>query len=306
MNAIQNVLQLPTRIGKEQPPTESNYYADIFATRRAANEAHIVQKYGEKYLPYQWEIICAEKELEPCATCTGFPCSKKSNKNFTVEINVFASEPLVDIRYRPCEFETQRRFKAKVEKLKGLSRIPAEYIGKTFEDYTVDLNNFTAVKVAKKLVEMPDKGAYFFGNVGTGKTLLAAIIAQEIIKRGRQVIFATVPEISKQLRSTFKNNSKITEAEILETLENAETLVLDDIGMEKPTRFVCSTICALLNERYNSRLQTIMTSNYRLKELEAIFNNPCDGDETFDGTRIYDRCKQICVPVELKGNSRRA
>lgn len=258
-----------------------------------------------------YQIIRAEKANAACEGCKGLPCQKKygwlnPNAVYTFQyIHEFNCKAFT-IRSTPCKYAEAQSAQKKIARLQGLSKIPAEYLGKTFADYQVDEDNGYAVKMAKKLLEHTDKGAYFYGKVGTGKTLLAAIVAQELIKQGRQVIFATVPAISKQLRSTFNGKSETTESEILAQLETAQTLILDDVGMEKPTRFICGTICNLFNERYNSRLQTIMTSNYTLKELESIFNNPTDGNATLDGTRIYDRCKQMCLPIELKGTSRRA
>ncbi len=281
-------------------------------TAGSTNKPHWIIEHGERICTQYgvtekdvYPILQAEKEIAQCEGCTGLPCQKKSNKFVIPRVITDELPNYTAIRYFKCQRGFESEMQAKIDKMQGLSKIPPEYVGKTFADYDVDERNNIAVEMAKRLIERPDKGAYFFGNVGTGKTLLAAITAQEIIKRGRQVIFATVPAISKQLRSTFGSNSKTTEAEILEQLETAQTLILDDVGMEKPTRFVCSTLCNLFNERYNSRLQTIMTSNYTLKQLADIFNNPTDGGTTLDGTRIYDRCKQMCMPVELKGESRR-
>lgn len=253
-------------------------------------------------------ILRQEEKLKECENCTGLPCKKSNDKCQIPEIEVYASCGItnVKIKYSTCKYERVRRIQAAEHKKFGLSKIPPEYLGKTFEDYQVDTNNAYAVEVAKKLIEHPEQGAYFFGGVGTGKTFLAAIIAQEAIKRGRSVIFVTVPTISVRIRSTFQKNSTLTEGDVLEKLYTVPTLILDDIGIEKPTRFVCSTLCNIFNERYNARLQTIMTSNYQLKELENIFNNPTDENTpTFDGSRIYDRCKQMCIPIELKGRSRR-
>lgn len=249
-------------------------------------------------------ILRTEKEIRQCENCAGLPCSKK-NPCITPRIINNADTGYLDFTGDFCRYQKAQNLQNEIAKKFGLSKIPPEYLGKTFEDYEVDDNNSRAFNAAKKLIELPNQGVFFYGNVGTGKTLLAAILAQEVIKRGRQVIFATVPTISMQIRSTFKNNSNLTETDILEKLYKVPTLILDDVGMEKPTRFICSTIANIFNERYNSKLQTILTSNYSLKELENIFNHPSDGGETLDGTRIFDRCKQMCFPIELKGNSRR-
>ena len=253
-------------------------------------------------------ILLREKEQKECEDCLGLPCKKRQNKCVQIFICPYTVKGVTwaKIEYLNCKYEVMHQKQTAIQRKFGLSRIPTEYLGKTFDDYNVDSNNAYAVEVAKKLIEYPDKGAYFFGNVGTGKTFLAAIIAQEVMKQGRQVFFATVPTISTKIRSTFNTKEKLTEGDILEKLYTVPTLILDDIGIEKPTRFVCSTLCNIFNERYNARLQTIMTSNYPLKALENIFNNPTDEKEpTFDGSRIYDRCKQMCIPIELKGNSRR-
>lgn len=252
------------------------------------------------------QIIRAEKEIAACKNCSGFPCKKVKRQNTTPKIIYNSEYREIIVMEADCKYEKARRAQLTLKRRYGLSKIPPEYSGKTFADYKVDANNSYAVEVAKALIDRPNNGAYFFGSVGTGKTLLAAITAQEIIRRGRQAIFATIPTISMQLRSTFNTNAPISETEILEKLTTVPTLILDDVGVEKATRFVCSTLANIFNERYNARLQTIMTSNYRLKELEKIFNNPTDSKEpTLDGTRIYDRCKQMCTPVEFKGKSRR-
>ena len=244
------------------------------------------------------KVINTENEMAYCKDCGGTYCKKIYSERIYKTAIWDEEIKAIKIVSAPCQRLIQSKYK--------LSKIPLAYIGKTLEDYSVDSNNAYAVEVAKKLIESPNKGAYFYGSVGTGKTFLASIIAQEVIKRGRNVIFATVPTISARIRSTFNAKEKLTEEDILEKLYTIPTLVLDDIGIEKPTRFVCSTLCNIFNERYNARLQTIMTSNYPLKALENIFNNPTDEKEpTFDGSRIYDRCKQMCIPIELKGNSRR-
>lgn len=261
----------------------------------------IKQHYGDLSKREMSRVLRYEKEIEICRNCKGLPCKKLDHKLSKPTLSRAWKNELVLTFDDWCEYEKTRRFNNKF----GLANIPQEYLGKTFDDYEVDKNNEVAVKAAKKLAELTNKGAYFYGNVGTGKTYLASIIAQEILKRGRNVIFATVPTISMQIRSSYNNKTGYSEAQILEKLYKVPTLILDDIGIEKPTRFVCSTLCNIFNERYNARLQTIMTSNYSLKEMAEIFNNPSDSQKTLDGTRIYDRCKQMCFPIELKGGSRR-
>lgn len=268
-----------------------------------AQVGSVIEKPKEEWQQYEMRRI--EREIAQCEGCKGLPCQKKRNKHFIPKISYDEQLKNWYVAQCICKYQKLAMQEKRAKKMFDLAKIPAEYLGKTFADYKVDKNNAYAVEVAQALITRPNNGAYFYGKVGTGKTLLAAILAQEVIRQGREVAFVTVPTISTMLRSTFNNNSKISELDILEKLYSVPTLILDDVGLEKPTRFICSTICNIFNERYNARLQTILTSNYRLKELEKIFNNPSDGGATLDGSRLYDRCKEMCAPVEFGGESRR-
>ena len=268
------------------------------------NHDRILEKYGEEGVKNLHRILKCERLAAQCAQCDGTKCIYGTNTKWIFNLR---DGHLIEY-YVPCPHAAAKaaaKAQAELQEKFKLTNIPPEYIGKTFADYTADANNETAIKAAHAIIKNPKLGVYFYGGVGTGKTFLASIVAQELLKAGREVIFATIPTLSMKLRSTFKKNAEITEVDILEKLYKVDTVIIDDVGMEKPTRFVASTLCNLFNERYNARRQTIITSNYSLKILEYIYNNPSEGGETLDGTRIYDRCKQMCRPVCLKGDSRR-
>ena len=297
-----------SRLAKEQEQLQEEINALMEESKVRFNaefedaKKRLENQYGEITRDEYFEIRQAERHNQKCAGCKGLPCA---NNGFVQKISRTKFGKL-NVCYCTCEYKKAWQQEYEIEKKFGISKIPQEYYRKTWDDYIVDIDNYDAVEFAKKLADHPDKGAYFYGGVGTGKTFLASLVAQEVLKLGREVIFCTVPVLSTKLRSTFKENSTINENELLEKLYTADTLILDDIGMEKPTRFVCSTLCSIFNERYNAKLQTILTSNYSLKTLEKIFNNPTDAkEETIDGSRIYDRCKQMCIPVKLGGKSRR-
>lgn len=256
----------------------------------------------------EWDVKLidrAEREDAPCINCPGLPCQKSIAKGYRNVIKIVDDN--IEIRLCPCEFEKSRREQARISRLFRQSKIPAQYFGKTFADYVIDKNNVDAVDIAKYLIETPTAGAYFYGSFGTGKTFLAAIIAQEIVKQGKAVLFASVPEISSTIRATFnrKKDDEPGEDAVYETLYNVHTLILDDIGTEKPTKFVCEMLGKIINNRYNAQKQTIITSNYDIETIRTIYDSPTDSKPMLDGSRIYDRCKQMCSPVRLRGESRR-
>lgn len=84
-------------------------------------------------------------------------------------------------------------------------------------------------------MEYQDKGALFYGATRTGKTLLSAIVAQEKIKRGIAVAFASVPDLLMDIRDSF---GTVRTAEILRLIQKSPCLVLDDLGAERMSEWV--------------------------------------------------------------------
>ena len=167
---------------------------------------------------------------------------------------------------------------------------------------SVDNSNRNAVTFAKQALNS-NVGAYFFGECGTGKTFLAALIAQEFLQDGKSVIFIKVPSLLDDIKATFDGKGR--ELDLLDELRTANLVVLDDFGMEKPTQWAGSTLCKVLDMRYdNPTGRTIITSNLSPKELAEHLNNASDG-ANLNGSRIADRLREICKPILLKGTSRR-
>ena len=163
-----------------------------------------------------------------------------------------------------CDHERARREQRRLSRLIHSCGLPPAYTGKTFGDYFVSEGAERAVKVARWLCEYQDKGALFYGATGTGKTLLAAIVAQEKMKRGISVVFVSVPDLPMDIRDSFGTGRT---AEILRSVQRAPCLVLDDLGAERMSEWVGEQVFAILNYRSTHELQTIITSNYGLEAL---------------------------------------
>lgn len=220
-------------------------------------------KYGE-FDERDWrEVQSADEELAQCAGCEG-QCLKTHsrwvkpvirNENGTIVVNAAL-----------CRYARHNQIKSGCR----LAKIPPKYVGKTFADYVQTADNREGLQIAKWLVsEKPDKGAYFYGGVGTGKTLLAAIVAQEFIGDGNRVIFGDVPSLLVDIKSTF--DGKTSTAAFVEELLDADLLVLDDIGAEKITDWSAEQVYLLINGRYNAAKPTVVTSNYDFEALVARY-----------------------------------
>lgn len=239
-----------------------------------------------------------------CAKCSGYPCRKARNVGFKMKINNVQNFGLYVV-HEKCDIYKQVEIEKKIKS----SGIPRRYADKTFAEYVVDANNEMAIKFAKKVLSRGESGGYFYGEVGTGKTFLASLIAKEFIKSGKTALFRKTSDLLDEFYGVIRGTSQSSEQELLQALYTVDLLVLDDFGLEKPTQFVGATLCKILDARYNHPdVTTIITSNYNIAELKHRLDNPTDGEKEsrcLNGSRIYDRCVEICKTVVFKGTSRR-
>lgn len=133
-------------------------------------------------------------------------------------------------------------------------------------------------------------GLYLFSETkGSGKTRMAASIANELIKRELTVKFAASTVILREIKATWYKNSKYTEGSLLDALSSTEILIIDDFGVEEHKDWIGEKFYQIVNDRYINRKTTIFTSNYSLDVIkydDRIVN------------RIKEMTFQIAFPEE--------
>ncbi len=145
-----------------------------------------------------------------------------------------------------------------------------------------------ALNLAMSYAEFPRNWLVFVGPYGSGKTHLAAAIANERMRRGDHVLFVVVPDLLDYLRAAFSPQSSVPYDRRFEEVKRASLLVLDDLGTESATPWAREKLYQLLNFRYNAHLPTIITTSIPLQDLDARIR-----------TRIMDprRCTVITLGV---------
>lgn len=112
-----------------------------------------------------------------------------------------------------------------------------------------------------------DSGSLLFvGGTGLGKTMLSACIATEVTKKGYAVSYESAGHLfSKLEKGRFAPSEESLRA--VAEIENAELLIIDDLGTELPGNFVTAALYTLVNDRIMAGKPTIISTNLNAQEL---------------------------------------
>lgn len=125
-----------------------------------------------------------------------------------------------------------------------------------------------ALKAAHSFAEKPRGWLIFMGGYGSGKTHLAAAIANHRAGLGDPPLFVQMSDLLDHLRATFGDNSKTSFDRRFHEVRTAPLLVLDDLGTQSMTPWVREKIYQLFNYRYNAQLPTVITTSDSLEEMD--------------------------------------
>jgi DNA replication protein DnaC len=186
--------------------------------------------------------------------------------------------------------EAEARAARERERLEGLIRasgIPARLKGCTFSTYNAASDGQKhALQVAMDYARdfrrhaKTGESLIFAGRPGTGKGHLAAAIMQALMPEHLPV-YTTCLDMIRSVRDTWRKDSKYSESQVLQEYEDAELLIIDEIGVQYGTDGEQTVIFDVLDRRYRQMRPTVF-----------ITNQDRTGFTQFIGERSFDRLKQ--------------
>jgi DNA replication protein DnaC len=245
--------------------------------------------------------ICAHCGRELAAEFFAFPPALQRKYQRPGEWYYHPCTPECEKKNEQREWELARR-DARVATLRersGLSKRMRGYTLGNFKPYVSNTAGRARTKVDEYLENWEEnreagRGLYFCGGIGTGKTHLAVAVMNELMRKKRvPSLFVTVPELLDNLRETYNKPGRNLD-EWMDAVQNADFLVLDDLGSERATEWVRERIFVIVNHRYREALPTVFTSNTGPKDLAEKL-----------GERTASRIIAMCDWIALEGEDYR-
>lgn len=191
--------------------------------------------------------------------------------------------------------ERQRRYTERIMKSSGLK---AKFKNRTFKTFKKNETNqvafYKAYLYTKTFAHNKGEGLFFTGNCGTGKTHLAAAIANQLLQMKKQVIFRTSIELLDDIKRTFEDKSSTFN--LIDLFKTADLLVIDDLGKEVFKDWSLSQLNAIIDGRYERNLPVIITANYNDVELRRRL---AMNAESKTASAIISRLYEMCELVEM-------
>ena len=139
-------------------------------------------------------------------------------------------------------------------------------------------------------MESENRGLLLWGNVGTGKTFIAACIANALIEKGVSVLMTNFSKILNTLSPMYNGDRNA----FIDSLNQYSLLIIDDLGIERNSEFALEQVFSVIDSRYRCKKPLIITTNLTIDEM-----NHAD----LTHTRIYDRILEQCTPLMVNNQN---
>ncbi len=220
---------------------------------------NLVEKYGANLKDFNPQFECKKcKDTGYVSTESGNElCSCIKQKLYNLSFN---ESNIYNLKNQCFDNFDLNVYSNKVDKEKYNSSIsPRENINRILKSCHNFIDNFDDAK---------ENNLLFCGNTGLGKTFLSSCIANELIKKGKVVLYQTAPiMLDKIIDYKFGKSDD----DIVKSIYNADLLIIDDLGSETKNNLKITELFNIINSRLlnqnNKITKTIISTNLSLQDL---------------------------------------
>lgn len=121
----------------------------------------------------------------------------------------------------------------------------------------------------RKLFFQKGLGLMFQGDYGTGKTMLQALLAKDLVKSGYSVYMTKATAMLDQFTSGWRSDEE--RVFFQKKVKGSQVLVLDDLGkeMRSTSNLAQSTFDDVLRSRVQEGKSTLVTTNLTSEEIDS-------------------------------------
>ncbi|MFL0198407.1 ATP-binding protein [Clostridium sp. WILCCON 0269] len=251
-------------------------------------------------------VSTSKTELDNCPVC-GEPTGKVvrlMGRNYIVPRMCKCKKKAFEEEERIAQ---AREKQIRLERIFNNSLMTKEFRELTFESWDHTLGNESMYEMGIKYVKCfkekaikENLGLLIYGNPGNGKTFLSGCIANALIEQFIPVVCVSAIGILERIKNSFKSYGDEGVQNILNCLDNADLVIIDDMGVENNTDWSRATIYQILDSRYRKKKPLIITSNLSMNQLKRRYDRDCE----YDIGRTADRLiHDMCSPIENTGSS---
>ena len=200
---------------------------------------------------------------------------------------------------RPCDCRALRAKRAASRRLG--TGIPKRFRGVGFDRKPISDIDPTLTRHIRQWVRDIEKnvddgnGLWLYGDVGTGKTSLAMLVAKHALEAGRSVAIYSMPRLLAEIRETYGDSSQRSYMQLFNKLCGVDLLQIDDLGAENRSEWVLEQVYSIVNERWQNQRSIVITTNLLKEDLEEQI-----------GLRTVSRLKEMCELIPVMGTDLRS
>jgi len=191
------------------------------------------------------------------------------------------------------DLECQARRESRIARLMQQSRLPTSKTWSNFKWTRLPL------AVARQMESLRDgsfldrrENLLIFGKPGSGKSHCLSALGEQLVHRGRSVMFTTCSLLVQQLLIAKRD---LRLAKVINKLSKFDVLIIDDLGYVQQSREEMEVLFTLLAERYE-RGSVMLTSNLPFSKWEQIFKDAMTTAAAIDRLVHHSIILELNVP----------